>query len=67
MSTSGEKEAVERAMKEAASNLLWPMLTRTNYQEWSALVQCNLEGMYLWDVIEPTRWRGAEIGSPWRR
>jgi len=52
MSTSGEKEAAERAMKEAAGNLLWPMLTRTNYQEWSALVQCNLEGMYLWDVIE---------------
>ena len=52
MSTSGEKEVAERAMKEAAGNLLWPMLTRTNYQEWSALVQCNLEGMYLWDTIE---------------
>ena len=48
MSTSGEKEAAEPAMKEAAGNLLWPLLTRTNYQEWSALVQCNLEGMYLW-------------------
>jgi len=35
MSTSGEKEAAEQAMKEAAGNLLWPMLTRTNYQEWS--------------------------------
>jgi len=53
MGTSGgDKEVVERAMKEAAGNLLWPMLTRSNYQEWSALVQCNLEGMYLWDVIE---------------
>ena len=48
MGTSGgDKEAVERAMKEAAGNLLWPMLTRSNYQEWFALVQCNLEGMYL--------------------
>lgn len=28
------------------------MLSRTNYQEWSVLVQCNLEGMYLWDAIE---------------
>ena len=46
-SSGGEKEAMERAMKEAAGNLLWPMLTRSNYQEWSALVQCNLEGMYL--------------------
>ena len=51
-SSGGEKEAMERTMKEVTGHLMWPMLTRTNYQEWSALVQCNLEGMYLWDVIE---------------
>jgi hypothetical protein len=49
---SGEKDVMEQAMREATANLIWPMLTRTNYQEWSALVQCNLEGMYLWDMIE---------------
>jgi hypothetical protein len=28
------------------------MLTRSNYQEWLAHVQCNLEAMYLWDAVE---------------
>ena len=53
MGTSGEKETMDRAFTQAANNLMWPMLTRTNYQEWSSHVQCNLEGMYLWDAIEP--------------
>jgi hypothetical protein len=48
--TSG-KDMKERAWNQAAGNLIWPMLTRTNYQVWSAHVQCNLEGMYLWDAI----------------
>ena len=47
-----DKDVMERAWNQAVGNLVWPMLTRTNYQEWSALVQCNLEGMYLWDAIE---------------
>lgn len=50
--TASDKEVLEQAIKEAAGNLVWPMLTHTNYQEWSTLVQCNLEGMYLWDAIE---------------
>ena len=54
MSESGvsEKEVQERAFNQAAGNLIWPTLTRTNYQEWSSHVQCNLEGMSLWDAIE---------------
>jgi len=27
------------------STLLWPMLSRTNYSEWSMLMQCNYEAM----------------------
>jgi hypothetical protein len=50
---SGEKEVMERAFNQAAGNLTWPMLTRTNYQGWSSHIQCNLEGMFLWDAIEP--------------
>lgn len=54
MGSSGkDSEALERAWNQAAGNLLWPMLTRTNYQEWSAHVKCNLEAMYLWDAVEP--------------
>ncbi|XP_066380736.1 uncharacterized protein [Miscanthus floridulus] len=51
MSTSGEKEAMEKAFNQAAENLIWPMLTRTNYQEWASHIQCNLEAMFLWDAI----------------
>ena len=51
-SNKAEKETMERAFNQAAGNLTWPMLTRTNYQGWSSHIQCNLEGMYLWDAIE---------------
>jgi len=43
---------MEHAWNQASGNLVWPMLSHTNYQEWSAHVQCNLEAMYLWDAIE---------------
>jgi hypothetical protein len=52
MGSNGEKETMERAWNQASGNLVWPMLSCTNYQEWSAHVQCNLEAMYLWDAIE---------------
>ncbi|CAD6224022.1 unnamed protein product [Miscanthus lutarioriparius] len=47
-----EKELMERAWNQASGNLVWPMLSRSNYQEWSAHVQCNLEAMFLWDAVE---------------
>lgn len=47
-----DKEVMERAFNQAAGNLMWPMLTRTNYQGWSSHIQWNLEVMYLWDAIE---------------
>ena len=46
------KDTMEHAWNQAAGSLVWPMLSRTNYQEWSAHVRCNLEAMYLWDAIE---------------
>ncbi|CAD6334000.1 unnamed protein product [Miscanthus lutarioriparius] len=51
-SSGADKEVMQRAWNQAAGNLVRPMLTRTNYQSWSAHVQCNLEGIYLWDAIE---------------
>jgi hypothetical protein len=53
--SQGDKEAMEKAFNQVAGNLIWPMLTRTNYQEWSSHVQCNLEGMFLWDAIEDAK------------
>jgi hypothetical protein len=47
-----DKELMEQAWNQASGNLVWPMLTRSNYQEWSGHVQCNLEAMYPWDAVE---------------
>jgi hypothetical protein len=33
-------------------SLMWPMLDRSNYFEWAMLMQCNLEAMDVWDIIE---------------
>ena len=35
------------------SSFMWPMLTRSNYTEWSMLMQCNYETLEIWDVVEP--------------
>ena len=43
---------MDRAFNQATGNLVWPLLIRTNYQEWSSHIQCNLEGMFLWDAID---------------
>jgi hypothetical protein len=48
-----DAEVMERAWNQAAGSLIWPMLSKSNYQEWSMHVRCNLEAMYLWDAIEP--------------
>ena len=53
MGETSDKDVMERAFNQAAGNLTWPMLTYTNYQGWSSHIQCNLEGMFLWDAIEP--------------
>jgi hypothetical protein len=35
------------------SSLVWPMLDQGNYAEWAMLIQCNLEALEIWQVIEP--------------
>jgi hypothetical protein len=35
---------MDQVFNQAAGNLVW--------QEWSSHIQCNLEGMYLWDAVE---------------
>ncbi|CAD6221564.1 unnamed protein product [Miscanthus lutarioriparius] len=35
------------------SSLVWPMLDQANYAEWAMLVQCNLEALEIWHVIDP--------------
>jgi hypothetical protein len=50
-STLGDKDVLERALNQAVGNLIWPMLSRTNYQEWASHIQCILEAMFLWDAV----------------
>jgi len=35
------------------NSLMWPMLTRSNYMEWTLLMQCNYEAMEIWYAIDP--------------
>jgi hypothetical protein len=35
------------------SSLVWPMLDRSNYPEWTMLMQCNLEALEIWHGIDP--------------
>jgi hypothetical protein len=40
-------------VKEMTAMGVWPMLTRTNYAKWALMMQVNLEGMEVWDAIDP--------------
>jgi hypothetical protein len=50
----GDDDASSSAGKTAVpvGSLMWPMLDRSNYSEWAMLIQCNLEAMEVWDVVE---------------
>jgi hypothetical protein len=44
---------VQCVVKEKSVAVQYPMLTRTNYQEWSLLMKVNLQAQGLWYVVEP--------------
>jgi hypothetical protein len=44
---------VQCVVKETSVAVQYPMLTRTNYQEWSLLMKVNLQAQGLWYVVEP--------------
>jgi hypothetical protein len=46
-------------MESSTAGVQFPMLTRTNYQEWVMLTQVNFEAAGWWDVVEPEE--GDEI------
>ena len=49
----GGEVVIERVVKEASGSVQYPMLTRTNYQEWSLLMRVNLQAQGLWQAVEP--------------
>jgi hypothetical protein len=38
--------------KDSGTRTPWPMLTKTNYHEWSLLMKVKMQARQLWDAIE---------------
>jgi hypothetical protein len=49
----GPKVIVKRTVKETNATIQYPTLTRTNYDEWSMLMQVNMEAAGIWYAVEP--------------
>jgi hypothetical protein len=43
---------IERVIERSSSSIVYPMLTCTNYTEWSIVMHVNLQVVGLWNVIE---------------
>lgn len=43
---------MERVIERSSSSVSYPILTRTNYTEWSLVMRVNLQAQDLWDAIE---------------
>jgi hypothetical protein len=48
---SGREVVVEHVVEKASAAIVYPVLTRTNYTEWSLVMQVNLQVAALWEVI----------------
>lgn len=45
---------VERVVREATmSSVVYPTLTRTNYQDWALVMRVNMQAQGLWGAVEP--------------
>jgi hypothetical protein len=49
----GPRIIVRRTIKEATATIQYPTLTRSNYEEWSMLMQVNMEAAGVWYAVEP--------------
>ncbi|CAN6234641.1 unnamed protein product [Urochloa humidicola] len=49
---SGKGEVV-RIIREFGGAANWPMLTKTNYTEWSLVMKIKMQARNLWEAIEP--------------
>jgi uncharacterized membrane protein YgcG len=48
---SGREVIIERVVEKASVSIVYPVLTRTNYSEWSLVMRVNLQAAGLWDAI----------------
>jgi transposase InsO family protein len=45
---------VERVVREATTSIVvYPTLTRTNYQDWALVMRVNMQAQCLWGAVEP--------------
>ena len=42
---------VERIVEQPSANVVWPMLTRTNYPEWALVMEVNFQTLRVWDAV----------------
>ena len=48
----GRVVVVRESTREVGSgDVVWPMLTRTNYAQWSVVMMVNLQAKMLWDAV----------------
>jgi hypothetical protein len=48
---SGRQIVVERLVEKSTAGIVYPMLTRTNYTEWSLVMHVNLQVAGLWEAV----------------
>jgi uncharacterized membrane protein YgcG len=48
-----DREVVVERIVEKSSVIQYPMLTRTNYHEWSLVMTVNFQAQELWEAIDP--------------
>jgi hypothetical protein len=49
----GGEVVIERIRESGGGSTTYPMLTRTNYQEWALLMRVNMQAQGLWHAVEP--------------
>lgn len=49
----GREVVIERVIECGPGNIEYPMLTRTNYQEWALVMKVNLQVARYWAAIDP--------------
>jgi hypothetical protein len=47
----GRQTIVERVVGRSTTGIVYPMLTRTNYTEWSLVMHANLQAAGLWEAV----------------
>lgn len=49
----GREVVIERIIERSSTAATYPMLSKTNYAEWSLVMQVNLQAQGLWEAMEP--------------